>query len=85
MSEAAPIRSEDGGAAVADLPKQCTPMAAAKAVFFIPTGEIRMAIRPLRRDLLWEETGRRHGLRPPSGFLLGGDTPSIADVVTATL
>ena len=34
---------------------------------------------------LWEETGRRHGLKATSGFLLGGETPSIADVVTATL
>jgi glutathione S-transferase len=33
----------------------------------------------------WEETGRRHGLKPDSGFLLGGDSPGIADVVTATL
>lgn len=33
----------------------------------------------------WEETGRRHGLKKASGFLLGGDTPGIADVVTATL
>ena len=33
----------------------------------------------------WEETGRRHGLKADSGFLLGGDTPGIADVVTATL
>jgi glutathione S-transferase len=33
----------------------------------------------------WEETGRRHGLTKNSGFLLGGDTPGIADVVTATL
>jgi glutathione S-transferase len=33
----------------------------------------------------WEETGRRHGLAPDSGFLLGGDGPGIADVVTATL
>jgi glutathione S-transferase len=33
----------------------------------------------------WEETGRRHGLKARSGFLLGGDTPGIADVVTATL
>jgi glutathione S-transferase len=33
----------------------------------------------------WEETGRRHGLRANSGFLLGGDTPGIADVVTAVL
>ncbi|TWB03064.1 glutathione S-transferase [Gluconacetobacter diazotrophicus] len=34
---------------------------------------------------LWEETGRRHGLTAESGFLLGGDAPGIADVVTATL
>jgi glutathione S-transferase len=34
---------------------------------------------------LWEETGRRHGLKEDSGFLLGGDQPGIADVVTATL
>jgi glutathione S-transferase len=34
---------------------------------------------------LWEETGRRHGLRADSGFLLGGDAPGLADVVTATL
>jgi glutathione S-transferase len=33
----------------------------------------------------WEETGRRHGLRPDAGFLLGGDAPRIADIVTATL
>ena len=33
----------------------------------------------------WEETGRRHGLKPESGFLLGGETPGIADVVTGTL
>ncbi|HEY0146957.1 MAG TPA: glutathione S-transferase [Methylovirgula sp.] len=33
----------------------------------------------------WEETGRRHGLKAKSGFLLGGDKPGIADVVTATL
>jgi glutathione S-transferase len=33
----------------------------------------------------WEETGRRHGLKPESGFLLGGGEPGIADVVTATL
>lgn len=33
----------------------------------------------------WEETGRRHGLKAESGFLLGGDKPGIADVVTATL
>lgn len=34
---------------------------------------------------LWEDTGRRHGLTEASGFLLGGDAPAIADVVTATL
>lgn len=34
---------------------------------------------------LWEETGRRHGLKKSSGFLLGGDAPAIADIVTATL
>jgi glutathione S-transferase len=33
----------------------------------------------------WEETGRRHGLQADSGFLLGGDAPGIADIVTATL
>jgi glutathione S-transferase len=33
----------------------------------------------------WEEIGRRHGLGPDSGFLLGGEEPGIADVVTATL
>lgn len=32
----------------------------------------------------WEETGRRHGLKVDSGFLLGG-APGIADVVTAVL
>jgi glutathione S-transferase len=33
----------------------------------------------------WEETGRRHGLKADSGFLLGGAGPGMADVVTATL
>ena len=33
----------------------------------------------------WEETGRRHGLKADSGFLLGGNKPGIADLVTATL
>lgn len=33
----------------------------------------------------WEETGRRHGLTGDSGFLLGGQAPGVADVVTATL
>lgn len=34
---------------------------------------------------LWEETGRRHGLQAGSGYLLGGDAPGVADIVTATL
>lgn len=34
---------------------------------------------------LWEETGRRHGLAHGSGYLLGGDEPGVADVVTAML
>jgi glutathione S-transferase len=34
---------------------------------------------------LWEETGHRHGVKPDSGFLLGGKAPGIADIVTATL
>jgi glutathione S-transferase len=34
---------------------------------------------------LFEELGARHGLKAGSGFLLGGDRPGIADVVTATL
>jgi glutathione S-transferase len=34
---------------------------------------------------LWEETGRRHGLTADSGFLLGGEAPGVADVVTAVL
>lgn len=33
----------------------------------------------------WEETGRRHGLKAKVGYLLGGDDPGLADVVTATL
>jgi glutathione S-transferase len=33
----------------------------------------------------WEETGARHGLRADAGFLLGGEKPGVADVVTATL
>lgn len=33
----------------------------------------------------WEETGRRHGLKSSEGYLLGGDEPGLADVVTATL
>ncbi len=34
---------------------------------------------------LWEETGRRYGVKTDSGYLLGGDEPGVADVVTATL
>lgn len=34
---------------------------------------------------LWEETGRRHGLKADSGFLLGGDAPGLADVMTGVL
>lgn len=33
----------------------------------------------------WEETGRRHGLQKTKGYLLGGDAPGLADIVTATL
>lgn len=33
----------------------------------------------------WEELGRRHGLTADAGFLLGGDSPNVADIVTATL
>ncbi len=32
----------------------------------------------------WEETGRRHGLKADSGFLLG-EAAGVADIVTATL
>ena len=34
---------------------------------------------------IWEETGYRHGLRADAGYLLGGEAPGIADIVTATL
>lgn len=33
----------------------------------------------------WEDLGRRHGLKRDAGFLLGGDSPDVADIVTATL
>jgi glutathione S-transferase len=33
----------------------------------------------------WDETGRRHGLKADSGFVLGGEAPGLADIVTATL
>ena len=34
---------------------------------------------------IFEETGRRHRLEADAGFLLGGDRPGVADIVTATL
>jgi glutathione S-transferase len=34
---------------------------------------------------LWEDLGRRHGLKRDAGFLLGGEAPGVADIVTATL
>lgn len=34
---------------------------------------------------IWEETGRNHGLTPDGGFLLGGDTLGLADIMTAIL
>ena len=34
---------------------------------------------------LWEETARRHGLKPNAGYLLGSEAPDVADIVTATL
>ena len=34
---------------------------------------------------IWEETGRRHGLTAEAGFLLGGETLGLADVVSAVL
>jgi glutathione S-transferase len=34
---------------------------------------------------LWEETGRRHGLKAASGFLLGSEAAGVADIITATL
>ena len=33
----------------------------------------------------WEETGRRHGLSADAGFLIGGEAPGVADIVTAVL
>jgi glutathione S-transferase len=33
----------------------------------------------------WDELGSRHGLTDTAGFLLGGKTPGVADIVTATL
>lgn len=34
---------------------------------------------------IFEETGRRHGLTARSGYILGTETPCLADLVTATL
>ena len=34
---------------------------------------------------IWEETGHRHHLKSNTGFMLGGKTPDVADIVTATL
>jgi glutathione S-transferase len=34
---------------------------------------------------IWEDTGRRYGLDRNSGYILGGQAPGIADVITATL
>ena len=40
----------------------------------------------LRRWMeIFEETGRRHGLAPESGHILGSENPGLADLVTATL
>lgn len=51
------------------------------------TGERWQRFEPrLKRWMsLWEELGRRHGLQAGSGYLLGGDAPGIADIMTATL
>jgi glutathione S-transferase len=49
-------------------------------------GRWRAFVPRLRKWMsFWEETGRRHGLTETSGFLLGGDAPGVADVVSATL
>ena len=34
---------------------------------------------------IFEDTGRRHGLRADAGFLLGGEHAGVADIVTSTL
>lgn len=34
---------------------------------------------------IWEDTGDRHGLTADAGHLLGGTSPGLADLVTATL
>ncbi|GAB4294388.1 MAG: glutathione S-transferase [Roseovarius sp.] len=44
------------------------------------------AAHRLRRWMaIFEETGRRHGLTPHGGHILGGDAPGLADLVSATL
>ena len=59
-----------------------------------PDGGRQMWTRPRWREFeprlakwmsFWEATGRRHGLTADGGFLLGGESPGIADIVTATL
>lgn len=35
--------------------------------------------------MLWEDLGKRHGLGEDAGYLLGGERPGLADIVTATL
>lgn len=34
---------------------------------------------------IWEDTGRRYGLDRNTGYVLGGQAPGVADVITATL
>jgi glutathione S-transferase len=34
---------------------------------------------------IWEDTGRRNALTQSAGYILGGQAPGIADVITATL
>ncbi|WP_174300502.1 glutathione S-transferase [Caulobacter sp. S45] len=50
------------------------------------SGSWRAFVPRLRKWMsIWEETGRRHGLQPAAGFLLGGNVPGLADVITHTL
>lgn len=46
-------------------------------------GEFRL--RLAKWMSIWEDTGRRYGLDNDAGHILGGSTPGIADVITATL
>ena len=41
--------------------------------------------RLIRWMEIFEVTGQRHGMTPQAGFLLGTETPGLADLVTATL